>query len=91
IGGGDQVYVDCQDNKYFPDIWEWLQDNKDELVKTYARNGKLHPPSLDIYLLSLYRWYYRVYWKFPHMQEIFSRIPQYMIWDDHEIMDGWGS
>ncbi len=91
IGGGDQVYVDCQDNKHFPDIWEWLQDNKDELVKTYKKNGQLHTPSLDIYLLSLYRWYYRVYWKFPHMQEIFSRIPQYMIWDDHEIMDGWGS
>ncbi|CAM3839343.1 alkaline phosphatase D family protein [Aeromonas bestiarum] len=91
IGGGDQIYVDCQDNKYFPDIWEWLQDNKDELIKTYTLNGELHSPSLNAYLLSLYRWYYRVYWKFPHMQEIFSRTPQYMIWDDHEIMDGWGS
>ena len=91
IGGGDQVYVDCQDNKYFPDIWEWLQDNKDELIKTYTKNNTLHIPSLDAYLLDLYRWYYRVYWKFPHMQELYSKIPQYMIWDDHEIMDGWGS
>ncbi|WP_331691218.1 hypothetical protein VY732_16775 [Pseudomonas sp. ZY71] len=37
IGGGDQVYVDCQENKYFPDIWEWLQNNKDELIQAYEK------------------------------------------------------
>jgi alkaline phosphatase D len=91
IGGGDQVYVDCQENKYFPDIWEWLQNNKDELIQAYEKKGKLQGAELDAYLLNLYRWYYRVYWKFPHMQEMYANIPQYMIWDDHEIMDGWGS
>jgi len=91
IGGGDQVYVDCQENKYFPDIWEWLQNNKDDLITAFTKDGKLLTAGLDAYLLSLYRWYYRVYWNFPQMQEIFSKTPQYMIWDDHEIMDGWGS
>lgn len=91
IGGGDQVYVDCQENKYFPDIWEWLQMNKDELIEAHTSDGVLNTDGLDAYLLDLYRWYYRVYWKFPHMQEMFSKTPQYMIWDDHEIMDGWGS
>lgn len=91
IGGGDQVYVDCQESKFFPDIWEWLKKNKDDLLAKYTVNGVIDSKGLDSYLLDLYRWYYRVYWKFPHMQEAFSRLPQYMIWDDHEIMDGWGS
>ena len=25
------------------------------------------------------------------MQEVFESFPTYMIWDDHEIGDGWGS
>jgi len=91
IGGGDQVYVDCQDNKYFPDVWQWLQKNKDALIAAHMADGVLNRAGLDAYLLDLYRWYYRVYWKFPHMQELYSGTPQYMIWDDHEIMDGWGS
>ncbi|MEN2394533.1 alkaline phosphatase D family protein [Pseudomonas halotolerans] len=91
IGGGDQVYVDCQNSKHFPDIWEWLKDNKDDLITESSIDGKLDTKKLDAYLLNLYRWYYRVYWKFPHLQEAFSKFPQYMIWDDHEIMDGWGS
>ncbi|HEK1684216.1 TPA: alkaline phosphatase D family protein [Pseudomonas putida] len=91
IGGGDQVYVDSQDSKYFPDVWKWLKDNKDALVSAYSQNGKLDTAKLQQYLVNLYRWYYRVYWKFAHLQDLFSRYPQYMIWDDHEIMDGWGS
>lgn len=92
IGGGDQVYVDCQSKKWFPDIWEWLRDNKDELVKAHRReDGSINKDEIFNYLLDLYRWYYRVYWQFPHLKEIYARYPQYMIWDDHEIMDGWGS
>lgn len=91
IGGGDQVYVDSQDSKYFPDVWKWLKDNKDALLAECSVKGKLDEARLAAYLLNLYRWYYRVYWKFPHLQDAFARYPQYMIWDDHEIMDGWGS
>ncbi len=40
-------------------------------------------------------WYYRqIYlksWNFPEVQEVFRTFPQYMIWDDHEITNGWGS
>lgn len=92
IGGGDQVYVDCQESKWFPDVWEWLTDNKDELVKTYRRDdGEIDKNKIFNYLLDLYRWYYKVYWNFPYLQMVYERFPQYMIWDDHEIMDGWGS
>ena len=92
IGGGDQMYVDCQNKKWFPDIWEWLKDNKDDLVNTYLKpDGSIDEERIYEYLLDLYRWYYRVYWQFPHLREVYARYPQYMIWDDHEIMDGWGS
>ncbi|UCH63561.1 MAG: alkaline phosphatase family protein [Fidelibacterota bacterium] len=40
-------------------------------------------------------WYYRQlylkYWDFPEVQEVMRSFPQYMIWDDHEITNGWGS
>lgn len=92
IGGGDQVYVDCQNKKWFPDIWEWLKDNKDELLDAHRKpDNSIDKSGVARYLLDVYRWYYRVYWQFPHVREVYARYPQYMIWDDHEIMDGWGS
>ncbi len=40
-------------------------------------------------------WYYRQlylkYWDFPEVQEVMRSFPQYMIWDDHEITNSWGS
>lgn len=40
-------------------------------------------------------WYYRqIYlksWNFPEVQEVMRTFPQYMIWDDHEIGNSWGS
>ena len=34
---------------------------------------------------------HRGYWGFEGVQRVFDRFPTYMIWDDHEIVDGWGS
>lgn len=40
-------------------------------------------------------WYYReAYlksWNFPDVQHVMQTYPQYMIWDDHDITNGWGS
>lgn len=93
IGGGDQVYVDTNKKNGFLDIWEWLKDNKDELLQAYSKGkGKGYDKAgIERYLCNLYRWFYRVYWNVPAQREIYERLPQYMIWDDHEIMDGWGS
>ncbi len=92
IGGGDQIYVDSQRKKWFPDIWEWLKENKEALIEKYKKSDdSIDKDGIREYLIDLYRWYYQVYWNFPHLQMIYARFPQYMIWDDHEIMDGWGS
>lgn len=75
IGGGDQVYVDGTDKI---NIWKWLKKVKDE-----------DPTIKD--MVSWYRDIYRGYWSFPELQNVHKSYPNYMIWDDHEIMDGWGS
>ena len=75
IGGGDQVYVDGNDGM---SIWKWLK-----------RVRRKSPTNKD--MVSWYRDIYRGYWGFPSLQKVFASYPTYMIWDDHEIMDGWGS
>ena len=30
-------------------------------------------------------------WNIPVMSGIFASIPSVMMWDDHDIFDGWGS
>ena len=92
IGGGDQAYVDTNGKSGFLDIWSWLKDNKAALLEKFARGGgEYDEEGIEKYLLNIYRWYYRVYWNVPALREVYERFPQYMIWDDHEIMDGWGS
>lgn len=34
---------------------------------------------------------YRSFWSNIHYRRILCSIPSVMIWDDHDIMDGWGS
>ncbi|VAW63022.1 hypothetical protein MNBD_GAMMA08-2605 [hydrothermal vent metagenome] len=80
---GDQVYVDTTED----DVWKWLNEHKDCLYKEYADDID----GLKAFCVSIYRRVYRKYWQSPGLQRVFSRFPTYMIWDDHEIMDGWGS
>ncbi len=80
IGGGDQVYVDGVDQL---NIWTYLKS------RMRKENGVVLPGKED--MLSWYRDIYRGYWGFQQVKEVFSRYPNYMIWDDHELGDGWGS
>ena len=47
-------------------------------------------PKLE-HMLSWHRDIYRRYWGHLSVRRILHSFPNYMIWDDHEIMDGWGS
>ncbi len=80
IGGGDQVYVDGVKTL---DIWKYLNS------VMHKENGQLLPSKDE--MVSWYRDIYRGYWGFPAVREAFSSYPTYMIWDDHELKDGWGS
>lgn len=79
IGGGDQVYADGVDGL---SIWAYLN--------SCLKKSPGVVPSKEA-MLSWYRDIYRGYWGFPQLKEVFSQYPTYMIWDDHEFGDGWGS
>ncbi len=81
IGCGDQVYADG--NKMVS-IWRLLRKVKKEVQQK--------PPAEQIEIMkSWYRDIYRGYWGPLALRRVFRNYPTYMIWDDHEIMDGWGS
>ncbi len=82
IGAGDQVYTDG--NKRVS-IWNWLEKVEDILLENYSKEEQ------HKIMMSWYRDIYRGYWGHLPIRKVFRQFPTYMIWDDHEIMDGWGS
>lgn len=88
IGAGDQVYVDSTTD----DVWVWLRKHKRDLVERHVRPDQtVDEAALLDEMVGLFRYFYRRSWALPDIRRVFRRYPQYMIWDDHEIMDGWGS
>ncbi|PWB76078.1 hypothetical protein C3F09_01155 [candidate division GN15 bacterium] len=47
----------------------------------------LDEASLDFHFESRYN----LFWRLRSVRDVFSRCPSFMIWDDHDIRDGWGS
>ena len=80
IAGGDQCYSDGVETL---DIWRHLNR------RMRKEDGLLLPD--EEAMRSWYRDVYRGYWGFEGIQRVFDSFPTYMIWDDHEIGDGWGS
>ena len=80
IAGGDQCYTDGVPTL---DIWRYLN-------RRMRKEGETLLPD-EASMLSWYRDVYCGYWGFPGVQEVFDSFPTYMIWDDHELGDGWGS
>ena len=80
IAGGDQCYTDGVPTL---NIWRYLNR------RMRREREELLPDEES--MLSWYRDIYRGYWGFQGVQEVFDSFPTYIIWDDHEIGDGWGS
>ena len=80
IAGGDQCYTDGVPTL---DIWRFLN-------RRMRREGESLLPD-EASMLTWYRDIYCGYWGFASVQEVFDSFPTYMVWDDHEIGDGWGS
>jgi phosphodiesterase/alkaline phosphatase D-like protein len=60
----------------------------DRLWKALARH---EPPADDTTLLALYRQLYRGYFAEPGYRALLDGWPTRCIWDDHDILDAWGS
>jgi hypothetical protein len=82
--GGDQVYSD--------QLWETVLPLKEWLSKRLKKRV-LAPFTADMQQ-QVTHFYFDLYcqmWCQKHPAAVLSQIPTLMMWDDHDIFDGWGS
>jgi len=87
ILGGDQVYTDIALDRFKDDVlkWSWYTS------QITRRNRRLTTSELDK-LRELFTDVYVNSWENnPEMKAVLATCPSMMMWDDHDIMDGWGS
>ena len=81
--GGDQVYSDS--------IWAEVKKLKEwtDLDWEERTEAKFAPMQQ-----AVEKFYFDVYterWAQPEMARMLASVPSLMMWDDHDIFDGWGS
>lgn len=85
MAGGDQVYADL--------MWETVKSLKDWANRPKA--VRFAPGQFTEEMgQDVENFYFDLYcqrWTQPEPAAILARIPQIMMWDDHDIFDGWGS
>ncbi|MEE9250488.1 MAG: alkaline phosphatase D family protein [Alphaproteobacteria bacterium] len=82
--GGDQVYADT--------IWETVPSMKAWVEERAAtRNKAKFTPAMRQQVEAFYMDLYCSRWSQPESARMFASIPSLMMWDDHDIFDGWGS
>lgn len=84
LQGGDQVYADA--------MWETVASMKawNEAAWSEGNAAPLTPAmqaELDTFFFDLYV----SRWSQPEVARILARIPSIAMWDDHDLIDGWGS
>ena len=82
--GGDQLYADS--------IWEAVASIKQWNERPGADRWKAK--FTQRMEQQVERFYFNLYcdrWKQAGPREVFAAIPSVMMWDDHDIFDGWGS
>jgi phosphodiesterase/alkaline phosphatase D-like protein len=82
LQGGDQVYADGVWD-VVPELARWITDGRpvDRILSATALSA-VH----DFYF-DLYCWV----WGQRDLVPLLASIPSLMMWDDHDIFDGWGS
>lgn len=84
LHGGDQIYADRVWDCH-PGIAAWKEAQKRQKLATdFTRD--MHDSVLKFYLEH----YLEIYGQ-PQISHMLARVPSLMMWDDHDIFDGWGS
>ncbi len=84
IMGGDQVYGDP--------IWEMSSALKKWAEKSGKERWKAKfTQQMDAQVEKFYMDLYCSRWSQPEQAKMFAQIPAVMMWDDHDVFDGWGS
>lgn len=90
--GGDQLYCDDLARKEgtFSKLWAWLSP-KDK-PKAKPTHEEFVQGYFDHYMLGWGRTIHDGK-EYPHtaMVRMMASVPSIMMWDDHDIFDGWGS
>ena len=89
--GGDQVYADS--------MWDMVKPLRAWNHLSWSVGGKPNrekfKPATATLVAGLQEHFYKTMycdrWNQPEVREVLARIPTIMMWDDHDIMDGWGS
>lgn len=84
IGGGDQIYNDSI--RVSGPLREWTLIGNPKKRREYPFPEKLRQQCDDFYLQNYLRWY-----STEPFATANGQIPQLNIWDDHDIIDGFGS
>jgi hypothetical protein len=84
LQGGDQLYADTLWDEV-PELgaWRrlsWARANAHPFTASMARE-------VERYYFRRYRWL----WGQKEIAPLLASIPSLMMWDDHDIFDGWGS
>lgn len=82
--GGDQVYAD--------EMWETVEPLKrwSELPADRALRASFNA-ALAAKVRDFYFDLYPRRWSQPEIRAMLASVPTLMMWDDHDIFDGWGS
>jgi len=81
--GGDQIYADAV--LASSEFYGWSQKSESEQINTKFTK-KMEEQAQKFYL----DWYIKS-WSETTFSNLMTKIPSIMIWDDHDIIDGWGS
>lgn len=97
LGGGDQIYADSV-KLYSEQLQKWMDEPNPLRKRSMKALASLESELSDYYLNHYMAWFGKGYWKGKNgntLQAIFplamSQIPSVNIYDDHDIIDGFGS
>ena len=88
ILGGDQLYADGVWQK-ISELGKW-RGLSDEEKKSGLGPG-VDQAAVEREIEKFYFNLYCDQWRSPEIERMLSSVPTLMMWDDHDIFDGWGS
>lgn len=84
LQGGDQLYADTV-WQAAPELAAWRKQWPAK--RRRMPFGDALRDAADDFYWRLYTWL----WSLPDLAPALARVPSLMMWDDHDIFDGWGS
>ncbi|GIL55484.1 hypothetical protein Vafri_11052 [Volvox africanus] len=87
LGGGDQLYNDGVFEGPLLKGWDRTEDDRDTAAKAAIPFTDEVAREVEEFYFS----HYAAHWSQTAFKELFATVPSFNSWDDHDIVDGWGS